>query len=111
MGVMLRWVPGAQTYLKGGLFMAYPDATSSSNNGLWFGGNPSLKDQTGLMSMVEIGWLPKLESAKLQGRYALGGYTYNNRTSERPAHHCQLRPPDGPVSTTGPASVARLEHL
>ena len=78
---MLRWMPGSQLYLKGGVFMAYPDATNSSNHGLWFGGNPTETDQTGLMSMVELGWLPKLGQAKLQGRYALGGYTYNNRTT------------------------------
>jgi len=80
-GAMLRWMPGSQLYLKGGVFMAYPDATNSSNHGLWFGGNPTETDQTGLMSMVELGWLPKLGQAKLQGRYALGGYTYNNRTT------------------------------
>jgi carbohydrate-selective porin OprB len=80
-GAMVRWMPDSTMYLKGGLFMAYPDATSSSNNGLWFGGNPTLGDQTGLMSMVELGWLPQLGQARLQGRYALGGYSYDNRTS------------------------------
>lgn len=80
-GTMLRWMPDVQTYIKGGVFMAYPDATSSSNHGLWFGGNPSLGDQTGLMGMVELGWLPKVGAERLQGRYALGGYSYNNRTS------------------------------
>jgi len=80
-GAMLRWMPDTQLYLKGGLFMAYPDATSSSNHGLWFGGNPTQTDQTGLMSMVELGWLPQLGQARLQGRYALGGYSYSNRTS------------------------------
>ena len=64
-GAMLRWMPDAQTYIKGGVFMAYPDATSSSNSGLWFGGNPTQTDQTGLMGMVELGWMPRLGQTRL----------------------------------------------
>ena len=63
-------------YLKNGLFMSYPEATSSTNHGLayqGFGPNTSLN---GLFYMGELGFTPKIGEAKLEGKYAFGGYYY-----------------------------------
>jgi len=63
-------------YLKNGLFMSYPRATSSTNHGLAFQGfapDPSLN---GLFYIGELGFTPELGSAELEGKYAFGGYFF-----------------------------------
>jgi porin len=61
-------------YLKGGLFMAYPDATSSENHGLAFEGFREDYSQNGLFFMGETGVTPKIGPSQLPGKYAFGGY-------------------------------------
>ncbi len=73
-GGTLRVKPTEQTYAKGGLFMAFPQATSSSNHGLAMQGFARNPNRNGLMAMGELGWTPKLGTAALEGRYAFGGY-------------------------------------
>jgi porin len=78
-GGTLELKPMKNYYAKAGLFMAYPNATSSSNHGLAFEGygpNPSLN---GLMVMAETGITPKIGPAELPGKYAMGGYYWGNQ--------------------------------
>jgi len=73
-GGTLQLKPTPSSYVKGGLYMAFPQATASSNHGLAFEGYARDPGRNGLMTMVEAGWMPKLGPAKLPGKYALGGY-------------------------------------
>ena len=78
-GGTLEFKPVKNYYAKAGLFMAYPNATSSSNHGLAFEGyapNPSFN---GLMVMAETGLTPKFGPDELPGKYAMGGYYWGNQ--------------------------------
>lgn len=75
-GATLAWRPNTDQQLKGGLFMTYPDATQSSNHGLWFGGNPSQPSQNRMMGIVEWGSRHRLGQQRLPGLWALGAYVY-----------------------------------
>ncbi len=75
-GGTLKVKPSDWSYLKGGLFMAYPQATASGNHGLAFQGYGPDTSKNGLMTMVEGGFTPKIGRAELPGKYAVGGYYY-----------------------------------
>jgi len=75
-GGTLKVKPVEWYYAKGGLFLAYPEATASSNHGLAFQGYAPNPSQNGLMAMVETGVTPDIGPAKLPGKYAIGGYSY-----------------------------------
>ena len=63
-------------YVKNGLFMSYPQSTSSTNHGLAYQGFGPNTDLNGLFYMGEAGYTPKIGESKLEGRYAFGGYFY-----------------------------------
>jgi porin len=63
-------------YTKLGLFMSYPEATLSSNNGLMFQGYTPDPSENGLFFMGESGFTPEIGSSRLPGRYAFGTYFY-----------------------------------
>lgn len=63
-------------YLKVGLFMAFPNATASSNHGLAFEGFREDTSQNGLFFMGETGVTPKIGPSKLPGKYVFGGFYY-----------------------------------
>ena len=63
-------------YLKNGLFMSYPKATSSTNHGLAFQGYAPDPSLNGLFYVGELGATPKFGPAELEGKYAFGGYFY-----------------------------------
>ena len=63
-------------YSKAGLFMSYPEATFSSNNGLMFQGYAPDTSQNGLYFMAETGFTPEIGPDKLPGKYAFGAYYY-----------------------------------
>jgi carbohydrate-selective porin OprB len=63
--------PTDWSYAKAGFFMAFPNATSSLNQGVNFGGTPG---SNGLMAMAETGVTPKLGASELPGKYATGAY-------------------------------------
>jgi carbohydrate-selective porin OprB len=75
-GGTLKVKPVEWYYAKAGLFMAFPDSTSSSNHGLAFEGFAEDPSQNGLMFMAETGVTPKIGPSKLPGKYAFGGYYY-----------------------------------
>ena len=75
-GGTLRAKPVDWYYLKGGLFLAFPQSTASGNHGLSYQGYGPDPSQNGLMAMGETGITPKLGAAKLPGKYAVGGYYY-----------------------------------
>lgn len=75
-GGTLKVKPSSLYYAKAGLFMSYPSATSSSNHGLAFEGFGEDPNQNGLMVMGETGLTPKFGASKLPGKYAFGGYYY-----------------------------------
>jgi len=75
-GGTLKVKPADWYYAKGGLFMAYPKATDTNNHGLAFQGFGPDPDQNGLMAMLESGVTPKIGSAQLPGKYAMGTYYY-----------------------------------
>ena len=63
-------------YTKAGLFMAYPEATASSNAGIMFRGYTPDPSQNDLFFMIETGVTPEIGEAKLPGKYAFGSYYY-----------------------------------
>lgn len=75
-GGTLKIKPVEWQYLKGGLFMSYPQATASGNHGLAYQGYGPDPRQNGLMAMVETGVTPQIGPSELPGKYALGGYYY-----------------------------------
>lgn len=77
-GGTLRVKPTEWFYTKGGVFMAYPKGTESSNHGLAFGGYEEDPSLNGMMGMGEIGVTPKIGSERLPGKYAFGGYYWGN---------------------------------
>jgi len=77
-GGTLKLKPVSWYYAKAGLFMAYPQATVSSNHGLAFEGYGPNTSQNGLLAMGETGFTPKFGEAQLPGKYAFGGY-YNGQ--------------------------------
>lgn len=74
-GATVEVKPSKLYYSKAGLFMSYPNPTSSNNNGLMFQGNTD-PYENGLFFLSETGLTPELGSAKLPGRYAFGAYYY-----------------------------------
>lgn len=78
-GGTLQVKPVKWAYAKGGLFMAYPSATSSSNHGLAFQGFAPDTSLNGLMAMAETGVTPKIGASELPGKYAIGGYYWGNQ--------------------------------
>lgn len=68
-------------YAKAGLFMSYPSATASSNHGLAFQGFARDTSRNGLFAIGEVGVTPKIGPAELPGRYAFGGYYYEQENT------------------------------
>lgn len=66
-------------YAKAGLFMAFPQATASSNHGIAYEGFAQDPSQNGLLAMGETGITPKIGPQKLPGKYALGGYYFGQQ--------------------------------
>lgn len=81
-GATVRYKPRDWNYTKVGLFMSYPDATDPGNNGLMFQGVPP---DNGLFAIGETGVTPKIGSAGLPGRYAVGAYYYGDNDDGRNA--------------------------
>jgi len=69
-------------YAKAGVFMTFPEATSSDNHGLMFQGYAPDTSLNRLMFMGETGVTPEIGSAKLPGRYAFGAYVYGQDEEE-----------------------------
>ena len=78
-GGTLKIKPVKWYYAKAGLFMAYPNATSSSNHGLAFEGFAEDTSLNGLMFMGETGFTPKWGPSQLPGKYVFGGYYFGNQ--------------------------------
>ena len=78
-GGTLQVKPVDWSYVKGGLFMAYPEATSSGNHGLAYQGFAQNPSMNGLMAMLETGVTPKIGPSELPGKYAVGGYYYGGQ--------------------------------
>ena len=77
-GGTLKIKPTEWSYIKGGLFMAYPQATSNNNHGLAFKGYDPDQGLNGLFGMFEAGVTPKIGPAELPGKYAFGSYVYGD---------------------------------
>jgi len=75
-GGTLKIKPVDWYYAKAGLFMAYPQATSTDNHGLAFEGFGPDPSQNGVFAIGETGFTPKLGASKLPGKYAFGGFYY-----------------------------------
>lgn len=75
-GGTLRVKPTEWSYVKGGLFMSFPQATATGNHGLAYQGYGPNTSLNGLMTVVETGVTPKIGPSKLEGKYAVGGYYY-----------------------------------
>jgi porin len=70
--------PADWQYTKVGLFMSYPEASDSNNNGLMFQGYAPDVSQNGLWFMGETGFTPHIGGERLPGKYAFGAYLYEN---------------------------------
>ena len=80
-GGTLKLKPVDWYYAKVGLFMSYPQATSTDNHGLafeGFGPDPSLN---GLFVIGETGFTPKFGASKLPGKYIVGAYYYEEENT------------------------------
>ncbi len=75
-GGTLQVKPVEDWYVKGGLFMAMPSGTSSSNHGLAFEGFAQDPTRNGLFFLGETGITPTLGPDELPGHYAAGGYYF-----------------------------------
>ena len=73
-GATLKLNAAGEYYLKGGLFMAFPQGTASTNHGLAFAGYALDPGLNGLFAIAETGCTPTLGLQELPGRYAFGGY-------------------------------------
>lgn len=74
--------PTDSSYTKAGLYMSYPQSTTTGNHGVAFEGFAQDPDQNNLMGMIEAGVTPKIGASKLPGKYAMGAYYYGGyRTS------------------------------
>jgi len=71
-GGFLKVKPVEWHYAMAGLYMAIPDATKMSNHGLDLAGYAPNPNENGLYFLAETGVTPKLGSAKLPGKYAIG---------------------------------------
>ena len=68
--------------------MSYPQATSTDNHGLAFEGFRQNPDHNGVFAIGETGFTPKIGASKLPGKYAFGGYYYEQQnTSFFGAHY------------------------
>lgn len=74
--------PSDWHYTKLGLFMSYPEATLSSNNGLMFQGYAPDPSENGFFFLGETGFTPKIGASKLPGRYAFGSYFYEEDSAQ-----------------------------
>ncbi len=75
-GGTLKLKPIDWYYAKVGLFMSYPQATSTDNHGLAFEGFGPDPNQNGLFVIGETGFTPKIGASKLPGKYVAGAYYY-----------------------------------
>lgn len=75
-GGTLQLRPVDWHYVKGGLFMTFPQSTASGNHGLAFEGFAQDPSQNGLMGIVEAGVTPEFGTSRLPGKYAVGAYYY-----------------------------------
>jgi porin len=80
-GGTLKVKPLDWHYVKAGLFMSYPQATSTDNHGLAFEGFGPDPSQNGLFFIGELGFTPKIGASKLPGKYAFGGYYYEEENT------------------------------
>ena len=76
-GGLISWRPRNGGHIKAGAFMTYPDATASSNNGVWFGGNPNQPGTNRMGGLVEAARPIALGRQRQPGLVAVGGYMYN----------------------------------
>ncbi len=75
-GGLLKVKPVDLWYAQAGLFLAYPEATSTANHGLAFEGYGPDESRNGLYAIAETGFTPKFGPAELPGKYVFGGYFY-----------------------------------
>ena len=80
-GGTLKIKPLDWYYAKAGLFMSYPEATSTDNHGLAFEGFGRDPSQNGLFAIGETGFTPKIGASKLSGKYAFGGFYYEQQNT------------------------------
>jgi carbohydrate-selective porin OprB len=96
-GGMLRAKPSASTYVQtylglaiagyGGIQSSPTSGYSYNNHGFNFQGtapfNPqsSAYGQNGVFNVNEFGWMPKLGTDKLEGRYAIGSYIWGQNNN------------------------------
>lgn len=71
-GGYLKVQPTEWFYGMAGLYMAIPEATSSSNHGLFFAGYGPDSGLNGLYFLAETGVTPKIGASQLPGKYAFG---------------------------------------
>jgi carbohydrate-selective porin OprB len=126
-GGTLEIKPHELVYIKNGLFMSFPEATSSFNHGLAFQGYAQDTDLNGLLYMGEAGFTPKIGESKLEGKYAFGGYFYgtpenqtrtwsNNYVDGRYGFYFQAdqmlyREPSAPVASSAPSDGKSFKEV
>lgn len=79
-GGFVKVQPLSFYYAQAGLYMAIPEAGSTSNHGLDLAGAVPAS-RNGLFVIAETGFTPKLGSSQLPGKYAFGGYYWGEEAS------------------------------
>jgi len=75
-GGVLKLALHKSVYVKNGLYMSFPQATSSTNHGLAYQGFGPDTARNGLFYIGETGWTPTFTESQLPGKYAFGGYFF-----------------------------------
>ena len=101
-GGEFRVKPSSETYLRtfaglsiageGGVASTPQNVSGYNNHGMNFQGtakfdpNSSNYGQTGVYQMNELGWIPKLGDAKLDGHYSIGSYIWGQNNGDWGSH-------------------------
>lgn len=80
-GTTIEVKPHNDLYVKNGIFLSSFEQDETRNNGLAYEGFSRDTRRNGLWEMAELGWTPKFTEAKLEGKYAVGGYYTEQRAS------------------------------
>jgi len=101
-GGEFRLKPSTETYLRafaglsiageGGVASSPQNAYGYNNHGMNFQGtakfdpNSSNYGQTGIYQMNELGWIPKIGAARLEGHYSIGSYIWGQNNGDWGSH-------------------------
>ena len=123
-GGYVKLQPSRDWYTMGGVYMADPEGADTDNHGLHFRGT---RGRNGIYILGEMGYTPRIGSAKLPGKYAIGTIYWDGKETDlfpgqrrsqgRNAYYAQIdqmlfreRKERHHVEHTGKAVITRTSH-